>query len=962
MTKLFITVALAATTSVVFANLNIADPAKHPYVDPAGGRENHRHTSEETNSVRVYEFYQRQADYYMALPEEERPAILPAFPGLDAGQHGHWGKYNKNEHKDGRWNKMDIGTVVSIPLAAGKLKVEKAVNVQLGKKLLHACFDPATLTYPVVWQADSDKGNEGFLGFGEWRWGLPGNSTQTGRSYLRLDGLSKLVPPNPPIYRGYHRSGARVAFEYDLAEKPVLDSPDALPVEDTFAIFTRTLTFPEGVAAAKLPLFEIPKGAKVDSEDATILTKGEESFIIDGVDFVAENGLVSAKFEPLSGAQTIRIAIWRGPTTSLSAAKSVLAAVKATPVDISKPSPHLQWPKTVTLAGERSTNPEGRAYTIDTLPVPLKNPYRSTMMLSGFGFFSNGDAAVSTLMGDIWRVSGIDDALEAVTWKRYAAGISIPFGIEIIGDQVIVAGKQQITRLHDTDDNGEADFYENWSSDYLDDHGHPHIYGLGMDEEENAYFIREFDIAKIDGKTRKYSAIAGGVRNCMGFGTGMLDGKFTILAAPQEGDWTPASMIIRPKEGAFYGFDPKANKLPRVDIPLCYIPRAVDNSTGGFVFMDSDRWGPLGKSLIGLSYGYGSHYLVLYDGSGPHGQAATVTLPGNFRAGPVRGGISPIDGQLYTAGTDGWGNYALQDGSLERVRYTGKKIHTPIGFQVFKNGIQINFTTELDPAAIIPKNFFAHQWNYEYAKRYGSPEFSVREPKKLGHDIVKISSAKLLEDKKSIFLEIPDLEPVMQMHIRMHLATTEGESYRTDLFPTIIEMGANFGDMAHAKHLYMGHSMNPVLKPRIRGQKKSKQLIPDEGPPNESWAAAKKIEIKTIEGLQYETKEITAKPGEKIIFTLRNVDVMPHNWVLCKPGTKAVVGEAAFKMLNDPEALEKSYVPTEVADQIIAHTHVVSPKTFHTIYFQAPQEPGIYPYICTFPGHWQIMQGTLTIK
>jgi len=29
--------------------------------------------------------------------------------------------------------------------------------------------------------------------------------------------------------------------------------------------------------------------------------------------------------------------------------------------------------------------------------------------------------------------------------------------------------------------------------------------------------------------------------------------------------------------------------------------------------------------------------------------------------------------------------------------------------------------------------------------------------------------------------------------------------------------------------------------------------------------------------------------------------------------------------------------------------------------FTAPDKPGEYPYICTFPGHWRIMQGVMKV-
>ena len=94
---------LTFLTPVHASSLNIATAGKYPYADPAGNRENYSLANEKVNEARVYEFYQRQADYYMANPDKI-PEIIPAYPGLDGGVHGHWGKYNQNNHNDGRWN------------------------------------------------------------------------------------------------------------------------------------------------------------------------------------------------------------------------------------------------------------------------------------------------------------------------------------------------------------------------------------------------------------------------------------------------------------------------------------------------------------------------------------------------------------------------------------------------------------------------------------------------------------------------------------------------------------------------------------------------------------------------------------------------------------------------------------------------------------------------------------------
>ena len=112
--------------------------------------------------------------------------------------------------------------------------------------------------------------------------------------------------------------------------------------------------------------------------------------------------------------------------------------------------------------------------------------------------------------------------------------------------------------------------------------------------------------------------------------------------------------------------------------------------------------------------------------------------------------------------------------------------------------------------------------------------------------------------------------------------------------------------------------------------------------------------------MKYDLKEINVKAGLPVVLTLENPDNMQHNLVICKKGTKEKVGKAADLMAQDPKSVEKNYVP--VMSEILAATKLVNPGETATIEFIAPTMPGDYPYICTFPGHWSIMQGIMHVK
>lgn len=113
--------------------------------------------------------------------------------------------------------------------------------------------------------------------------------------------------------------------------------------------------------------------------------------------------------------------------------------------------------------------------------------------------------------------------------------------------------------------------------------------------------------------------------------------------------------------------------------------------------------------------------------------------------------------------------------------------------------------------------------------------------------------------------------------------------------------------------------------------------------------------------MKYDKAELTVKAGAKVMLLFKNEKcALQHNFLLLKPGTKDAVGALADKMLTDPQALAKQYIP-ESADVLVKGHKLIGIGQSDLIEFTAPAEPGDYPYICTFPGHWRLMNGVLKV-
>ena len=801
------------------------------------------------NKNRVYDAYTKQAMQFR--DRDPMPLLLPAWPGLDGGNDGHWGSIPWSTWDDERRNRCDQGSAQCWPLAASGRVIPRAVSVRLGDAdELAACFNPDTLQFEAVWTG-------GFLTFGKTRYGFLSSASPAGPPGEKPAAAD--LPPGPRTYHGFYRHGKRVIFSYSIGDVSYLDSP-----------------------------------------------------------WVKDGALVR-EIAP-------------------AASHSLAHLVKGGPS---------QWPQVLTTKGTLGT---GSPYAVDTIAPPFENPWGSLLFFGGHGFFSNGDAAICTIQGDVWRVSGLDTELKGVRWRRIAAGLNQALGLVVADDVVFVLCGDQLTRLDDTNGDGEADFYACVTNRFEPSGGHNFKCGLERDAAGNFFTASHQGLLRIspDGKT--VDVLATGFRNPDGLGL-LPDGTLTVPVS--EGEWTPASAIceVRQKPG-----QPPASPVPNFRgtppaLPLVSIPRGLDHSSGGQAYVSSDRWGPLGGQLLHFSFGSCTHFLVLRDEVDGQPQGAIVPLPGDFRSGVHRGRFSPADGQLYASGMNGWHVYGVDDGCFQRVRYTGGTVQQPIGIRAHRNGVLLRFSAPLDrTVAADAANHFAQCWNYRYGPSYGSPEFSPSHYGTVGHDPVAIRSATVLSDGQSLFLEIPDIQPVNQLHL--HVAVGGGAT--RDIFATIHRLAEPYRDIPNYTEITQPVAAHPILRDiaMMKATVKNPWLQKMEG--------ARAITIEAASNLAYKTVEWRARPGEKIALTFVNPDVVPHNWVLVKPDALARVGGEADALIADPEAVARHYVPK--TDDVLAYADITAPGERQTIHFTAPQTPGRYPYLCTFPGHWKLMNGVLIVE
>ncbi len=671
-----------------------------------------------------------------------------------------------------KYEKMEYGPFLAHTITVDKDQiVNKGIAVRLGKPDEAAVlFDTELLRYAAGWtdgylaldgvafngahgKGPSVRGDVVFKNEPKAGWAVTTDFTDP-----RKDGLGNLPRQQGP-YKGLYRNGDKVIFSYTVGNRSVLDMP-SVETRDGKPVLVRTIEVGPGDRDVWLNL-AVPRRV-APSAEATILT----------IDLLS--GAVADP--PVNGAMT-------------------------TPSSLCKGGP-ARWPDVIKTKGTLGTGE--KPYVVDTIGIPEDNPWNAWMRFGGIDFFSDGRAALCTLSGDVWVISGLDEKLESVSWKRFASGMFQTLGLRIVDDVVYVLGRDQITRLHDLNDDGEADFYENFNNDCIVTSSfHEFALDLQTDPEGNFYFAKGGPVRpggrgweqitdhngcvlKVSKDGSKFEVFATGVRAPNGMGASP-DGLLTV--ADNEGTWTPTCRLSFVKKGAFLGVLDLAKRESApytYDPPICWLShKEVDNSSGGQVW-SGPNWGPLSNRMLHLSYGQCDLFLVTHEEVDGVPQGGVVKLPLSFDTGICRARVNPKDGQLYVTGLKGWQTRAAKDGALQRVRYTGKPTAMPSDLKVGQGELTIGFTCELDEELAMDKDSYAiEQWNYIWSSDYGSPEVTVDDPTKKGHDPVTVESVTLSPDKRSVTLKIPALRPVMQMKIQMKLESTDGTPVEHTIYNTI---------------------------------------------------------------------------------------------------------------------------------------------------------------------------------
>jgi hypothetical protein len=428
------------------------------------------------------------------------------------------------------------------------------------------------------------------------------------------------------------------------------------------------------------------------------------------------------------------------------------------------------------------------SYRIETMAVP---PHVS-LEVGGMDFLPDGRLLIATRRGEIW-------ALRDGQWRRWAAGLDEGMGLCVTGpQQAVVAQRPELTRITDTDGDGEADTFETLA-DQWNYSGHVYEWSFGPVRDAAGNFFGTlacWHFPKPPARPAHYSGAeigppsgyvpepaprwrgwsfrvtpegafepwASGLRSPNGLG---LDPNGELFITDNQGEYFGACVLMHAPRGAFLGhpealaWGPAADDdpfgLPLEELarrrlsPAVYFPYGIAGQSASQPLVDTTggKFGPFtGQWFVGEQT-QSTLMRVALEEVGGVWQGAVFPFLRGFQCG-VNRLVFAADGSLWAGQTQrGWGSVGSAQEGLERVVWNGVTPFDIHSMRVTKTGFALHFTEPVAAAAASRDRYALRRFHYAYHRQYGSPL--------LGDTMVPVREVTVSADGRRVDLVVDDL-------------------------------------------------------------------------------------------------------------------------------------------------------------------------------------------------------------
>ncbi|UFH54769.1 plastocyanin/azurin family copper-binding protein [Spirosoma sp. KNUC1025] len=639
-------------------------------------------------------------------------------------------------------------------------------------------------------------------------------------------------------------------------------------------------------------------------------------------------------------------------------------------------------------------------YRILTLPIPEE----IKLEVGGLAPLPDGRLAACTRRGDVWIIGNpYMQGSRVPTYKKFASGLHEPLGLMWHPKGFFLCTQRgEVTKLVDTDGDDVADEYSSFYKWPLSGNYHEYSYGPLLLPDGDMVITLNLDwigygasLAKWRGWMLKLTEKgemtpwATGLRSPAGFGI-LRDGS--ILYTENQGDWVGSGRMTHLQKGTFAGNpaglrwsgEPgsplalKPEDVPSTGKPMFEVAKTIKNlkvpavwfphtlmgiSTSDFK-QDTTKgaFGPFAEQLFVGDQGHSKIMRVALEKVNGEWQGACFPFREGFESGIIRT-VWGQDGSMFVGMTSrGWASTGKESYGIQRLVWTGK---TPFEMKTITSkpdGFDVTFTLPVDrKTAENPESYSLNSFTYRYHKTYGSPIEDARPVPIRGVVVAPDGmSARIVVDTvlREGYIHEVKAEGVRSASGSMPLLHSVGYYTLNAIAPgEKLTLPARAVAMAKHEHAEMMATEKKASATAAKSIKavSAKRVVTM--PADWTNGPDQSITIGTKPGLKFDVEKLEVKAGSRIKLVFNNNDDMLHNCVITKPGAANAVGDAALKLnLNGPKM---NYVPN--SPNVLYHTNILQPETSETIYFLAPSEPGDYQFVCSFPGHSSLMQGTLKV-
>jgi azurin len=631
-------------------------------------------------------------------------------------------------------------------------------------------------------------------------------------------------------------------------------------------------------------------------------------------------------------------------------------------------------------------------YKIQTVPIPEN----ISLEVGGMTFLPNDALAVSTRHGEVWIISNpYMKNGQLPQYRLFAQGMHEALGLNYIKGDLYLTQRGELTRLHDNDGDGMADVYETVYSWPLSGNYHEYAYGPVLDKDSNmvvtlnvAWVGRGASLSKWHGWMLKISPdgkmvpFATGMRSPAGFG---LNNQKDIFYAENQGDWVGSGSITHVEKGDFTGNvsglvwsgepnspvklkvedipdtgEPKfevAKRVPGLKTPSVWFPHTILGiSTSDILSAEGKaKMGPFEGQLFVGDQGNSKIMRVALEKINGVYQGVVFPFREGFSSGILRMRWGS-DGSMFVGMTArGWAATGRSLYGLQRLEWNGKIPFEMKTVSAKPDGFEIEFTQPVDAkTARDVASYHLSTFTYRYHHIYGSPVINLSER--------QVKAIELSPDRTRVRLVLDSLKEGYIHEISAEGVVSDSNNallhktgyYTLNRIPAGEKLAITNANRVNAVTAH-NHIMKPAKETaaplKLSAGKHITKQPADWKKPDNTFI------IGTKPGLKFDTELLTVKQGAKVKLTLRNDDDMLHNLVITKPGSGDKVGEAAVKLGLNGERMH--FIPP--SSEVLYHTILLRPQETDTIYFVAPDKPGNYTFICSYPGHYVLMRGVLKV-